>query len=100
MLVLDFSEKEIVWEYEKFPCDKCEKQFETKRSLKMHILKHHKDNTILEKKKVLFQEGEEVQFNEDTRTKHCNMFRTEALQDHIQSSHIREHNKSISKLKV
>ena len=36
-LLIDFSEGNIVWEYEKFPCNKCDKTFETRRSLRMHI---------------------------------------------------------------
>ena len=54
--IVDFSEKEFTWEYEKFPCNKCDNTFETKRSLSMHTSKVHK-----EKKTVAFTSTESAQ---------------------------------------
>ena len=62
-MVIDFSEQNVVWEYEKFPCDKCAKTFDTVRSLRMHISIIHKDKNH---KTVSFNEVEHVNYNEQT----------------------------------
>ena len=41
-LVVDFSDQIYEWEYEQFPCEHCEKTFETKRSLRLHVTRVHK----------------------------------------------------------
>ena len=104
-LVVDFSEKRITWEYEKFSCDKCEKTFETKRSLKMHILRIHKENISLEKKKVLFKENEVVNFNDNAETPPCKLCgqtfsKVEDFEYHIQTCHKEKGDKALRKLKV
>ena len=104
-LVVDFSEKRITWEYEKFSCDKCEKTFETKRSLKMHILRIHKENISLEKKKVLFKENEVVNFNDNAGTPPCKLCgqtfsKVEDFEYHIQTCHKEKGDKALRKLKV
>ena len=57
----DFSDKDMIWEYEKFPCDACGKIFDTKRGLRMHIKKSHAP--VKEDKMVTFKESNEEKVN-------------------------------------
>ena len=64
---VDFSEKEIIWEYEKFLCEACDKVFETKRGLRMHLSKSHEalDKTERNVKTVTFDEKSYLIENEE-----------------------------------
>ena len=89
-IIVDFSEKEYSWDYEKFTCDKCDKQFDTKRSLKIHKSKVHKDQ-------------ERVNFNANGNEHLCaqcqQSFETmEQMQIHIKIQHMKT--KEVKKLKV
>ena len=64
-MVVDFSEDRIVWEYEKFPCERCGKTFETRRSLKLHIALIHKEKKLTQQRNVSFTETEIVNYNEE-----------------------------------
>ena len=92
-ILVDFSEKEFDWEYEKFPCDKCEKTFDTKRSLTMHKLKMHKESHI---------ETVNLTENENHYCKKCTEMFTERdhLEIHIKNHHRTVHNREVKRLKV
>ena len=99
-LIVDFSEKEFTWEYEKFPCNKCDNTFETKRSLSMHTSKVHK-----EKKTVAFTSTESALFTEDKKPARCKdcerSFETnEALKGHIQTNHKADDSKAVRRKQV
>ena len=89
---MDFSEQ-------KFPCDQCEKTFETKRSLKMHVVKMHKP------KKVLFNEVEQIHYNERTKvnkSKLCGyqFVNSDNHETHMIACHEKIDRKDVKKLKV
>ena len=102
-LIVDFSEQKFEWEYEKFPCDQCAKQFDTKRSLKMHIVKTHKTSQNLVKKQVTYAK-EEVNFNDIERydCQHCaKQFKmSDDLKSHMKTCHREKEMKDMRKLKV
>ena len=58
---VDFSDKDMIWEYEKFSCDACGKIFDTKRGLQMHIKKSH--TRIKDDRRVTFKESNEEKVN-------------------------------------
>ena len=104
-LVIDFSERQYVWEYEKFPCTLCAKTFETIRSLRMHNTKNHKGEHSPTAKNVSFMVNQHVNIAENVRNpfncKVCgNTFQEmQQLEMHMQS-HKDTLNSSVRKLKV
>ena len=99
-IVVDFSEQNFEWEYEKFPCDHCAKVFDTKRSLKLHISRMHKPQSS--EKKVSFNKVEQVNFNEHMTCELCaKQFELEdKLKSHKESCMEKVSKKNVRKLKV
>ena len=100
--VVDFSERKFIWEYEKFPCDRCDQKFDTKRSLKMHKSKMHKETQSPSKKTVHF---EAINFNENENTHECNKCdqkfnKRHDLETHHETKHSPIEENKVNKLKV
>ena len=65
-LILDFSEGRLTCECEKILCNKCNKNVDTKRSLKLNIDLIHKEKKSSQEKNVCFyiqNETDEVNYN-------------------------------------
>ena len=106
-MVVDFSERQFIWEYEKFPCDVCDQMFETKRSLKMHKTKLHKEITKPNEQTIAMDTatGEAVHFSKNVNTNQCKICdecfqKKDELEVHIRTHHEQCSNKPIKKLKV
>ena len=100
--VVDFSERKFIWEYEKFPCDRCDQKFDTKRSLKMHKSKLHKETQSQSKKTVHF---EAINFTENKNTHECNecdqkFNKRHDLETHHETKHSPIEENNVNKLKV
>ena len=94
-LIVDFSDQIYEWEYEQFPCDLCEKTFETKRSLRLHATRIHKrENT--KDKQVLFTEN-----TFSSNNKYCEKEGKIKIEPNLQSKNDHETDKKeVSKRKV
>ena len=93
-IIVDFSERQFAWDYEKFTCDKCDKTMDTKRGLKMHKLTVHKET-----------ENEAVNLTDFDITHHCKKCKEtfaekEHLEIHMKNHHMTENYRDVRKRKV